>query len=234
MEYLECGVAWQNSAEGFMTGHPTTVSTARLAEVPLSDKTLGTVVKAWKVGGVGLTLLVIGAMTILSAFFIALSGRSNWLAIVFLIVGSAPIVFVGVSAYLQVIRPVAGAKKKIEENAAVLDAVQETTLVMAAIVRKFSDYALFHANDIVSDFDAVKAVLSVLPLKLGDKVLKLDYFEKGDDFARAIRAIAERTDTVVDDVREAISKADASRIIQHVRDLKELAHLIEVQLFKKS
>jgi len=199
----------------------------------VSDVVIGGVIRGWTAGGALLALLVVGVVTILFAFFLALQSGSQRNAITFLIAGFIPIFFVGGIFYLQAIIPARDATRRLKEHAHMLDAIQESALQMASIVRQFSYFALYHANDIVSTLDEARAALKIVPLGIGNKVLDLNYFKKGDEFASAIRAVANRTDIAVADVRDSVARADASKIVAHLKDLKELAGFIEKELFKK-
>ncbi len=197
----------------------------------LSDVVIGGVIQGWTAGGALLALLIVGVVTIVFAFFLALKSGSELHATIFLAVGFVPILFVAAIVYLRAFRPARDATRRLKEHAEMIDAIQQTALQMAIIVRQFSYFAVQHANEIVSTIDDARNVLKPIPLGIGDKVLNLAYFKKGSEFANAIRAVANRTDIAVADVRESVARADASKIAAHLRDLKELTAYLEKELF---
>jgi hypothetical protein len=191
---------------------------------------LGEVIRAWQIGGAALALLVLGGIAILAAFGLAIKGLVL-LPVIFLIAGFSPIALIGYKIYFETVRPALEVTKKIAANTELLNAVQEAALQTATIARDFSDYALTHANEIVTGIDQAKFALNLAPRAVAEKVLNLAYFKQGDEFARGIRIVANRIHDVVGDVREGIDKADAGRLLPHLTQLRELAILVKKELF---
>jgi len=111
-------------ARGEVMGSPVGVGNA---EVRLSDRMLGAVIKAWEKGKEALTFLVIGTITVLLAFFLALFGR-DVLAIGFLVIGCLIIGVVAYKFYSNAIAPTIDASKHMEKNAELINAVQDAAL----------------------------------------------------------------------------------------------------------
>src|SRR5882724_5692847 len=149
-----------------------------LAEVPLSKHTLGALVIAWKAGREALTLLVIGTIAILAAFSLAMTDRGGY-AILFLVAGFALISLVAVKFYNEAVLPAKQARKQLEQNAELIDAVQEALLQLADIISKINEFALINANGIVAGIDQAKSAIAAVPL-IGPKLLEAAYFKKPD------------------------------------------------------
>jgi hypothetical protein len=199
------------------------------AEVKLSEKVLGSVITAWKIGREALTLLVIGTVTILLAFWLAMVEKQG-MAIAFLLAGCAIIGVVAYKFYTDAVIPVVKASKDIKQNAQLMDAVQDAALELTSIIQQLNDYALVNADQIVSAVDQARVVLNLLPG--GAKILELEYFKKGERFARGIRSVAAGAVKVTADIQASVTKADAGKIAKHVRELNRVKVLIENELMK--
>jgi len=197
------------------------------AEVRLSEKVLGSVIKAWGKGKEALTFLVIGTASILFAFFLAMSGK-DLMAVGFLMVGCLIIGVVAYKFYKEAIVPTVVATEHMKKNSELIDSVQDASLELIAIITQLNDYALENADKIVAGIEAARTGLKWVPN--GEKILEFDVFKKTNDFAKGIRRVAKGSRETVSDIRDAITKADATRINAHVRDLKTLKDLIEVEL----
>jgi hypothetical protein len=197
----------------------------------LSDKVIGSVVAAWKVGKADLALLVVGTIAMLAAFTLAMSGRNEYVTTGFMVAGFALVAFVTYKLYVDAVKPASRASRQIEQNSELMNAVQEATLQLTSIISKLNDYALFHADDIVTAIKQAKEALTQVPS--GSKVLNLDSLKTPEEFANSIRLVAERWSQVVADIRDSVAKSDATRIVAHLDDLKRLRILIENELFPK-
>ena len=196
-------------------------------EVKLSEKILGSVIRGWEVGGYALALLVLAAATLVMACLLALWGREQP-AIAFLLVGTAVLLFVGYNFYVKAIIPAKRATERIEQNSAMVDTVQEVALILTDIISQLNDYALLNTEAIVSTVEHVKEQIARLPG--GSFLVGSSYFAKGENLARGVRQVAASSRNVVTDVRDSITKADVSRLGNHLEDLKQLKQTIEQQL----
>jgi hypothetical protein len=196
--------------------------------VPLSNKTLETVIRAWKAGKETLTLLVIGTIGILAAFALALKEANVFLVAAFLIVGFGPVLFIIYKVYVDVVNPAAKAKATIKQHAELLDAIQQATLQLTDIVSQLNDYALIHATSLVKVLEQAKDAVGFIPG--ASKLLGSSYFKKSEEFVVGIRAIASKSREITNDVRESVSKADARHIVEHVESLRQLKAFIEIEL----
>jgi hypothetical protein len=95
-----------------------------------------------------------------------------------------------------------------------MDAVQDAALQLTSIINEMNDYALLNADKIVAAIDTARVTLNFLPG--GDRVLELDYFKRSESFAKGIRRVAAGARDVVADIQDAVTKADATRILNHV------------------
>src|SRR5262249_14185162 len=132
------------------------------AEVRLSEKILGSVIKAWTKGKEALAFLVIGTAIILLACFLALFGHEG-IAIAFLTTGILIISVVAYKFYVDAIVPTVAATEEIKNRAEVMDAIQEAALELTSIITQVNDFALQNAETIVVGIEAVRAALSWVP-----------------------------------------------------------------------
>jgi hypothetical protein len=183
------------------------------AEVRLSEKVLGSVIKAWTKGKEALAFLVIGTACALFAFFLAMSGKDA-MAVGFLVVGCLIIGVVAYKFYKEAIVPTVVATEHMKKNGELIDSVQEASLELIAIITQLNDYALGNADKIIAGIEGARTALAWAPN--GDKILQLDVFKKTNDFAKGIRRVAAGSRETVSDIRDAITKADATRINAHV------------------
>jgi hypothetical protein len=202
---------------------------AGAAEVKLSDVIIGGVISAWKIGREALAFLVIGTAAILLAFWLVIAGHAT-MAIAFLLVGCAIIGIVVYRFYVDVVLPAAEVSKRVRQNAELMDAVQDAALQLTGIINEMNDYALLNADRIVTAIDNARVTLNFLPG--GRKVLELDYFKRSESFAKGIRRVAAGAREVVADIQDSVTKADATRILNHVGELKRVKSLIEVELLR--
>lgn len=99
-------------------------------EVPLSGKVLGTLIKGWQVGQEALALILVGTISILAAFALALHG-TDLVAVAFLAVGAALVGFVAWSFYIRVMLPARKASEAVRHNAPRLRGRQAALLSVA-------------------------------------------------------------------------------------------------------
>ena len=199
------------------------------AEVKLSNVIIGGVISAWKIGKDTLAFLVIGTVAVLLAFWLVIAGH-DLMAVAFLLVGCAIIGIIVYRFYVDVVLPAADTSKRITRNAELMDAVQDAALQLTGIINEMNDYALLNADKIVTAIDTARVTLNFLPG--GDRVLELDYFKRSESFAKGIRRVAAGAREVVADIQDAVTKADAQRILNHVGELRRVKSLIEVELLR--
>jgi len=197
------------------------------ADVKLSEKIIGSVIRAWEVGGWALAILVIGAATVLMAFWLALWGRDA-LAFSFLAGGALMIGFVGYKFYVEAILPAKRASERLEQNAELMDSVQEAAIALTDIISQLNDYALLNADRIVSTIDGLKDKINQFPG--GNLITNSSYFAKGDNLAKGIRSVAATSRNAVQEIRDSVTKADVARISAHLENLKGVKQTIETEL----
>jgi hypothetical protein len=197
------------------------------ADVKLSEKILGSVITAWKVGGWALAMLVIGAAAFLLAFWLALWGH-DFLAFCFLAGGASMIGLVGYKFYVEAILPAKRASERLEQNTELMDTVQEAAITLTDIISQLNDYALLNADRIVSTVDGLKDKINQFPG--GNLITNSNYFAKGDNLAKGIRNVAATSRNAVQEIRDSVNKADITRISVHLENLKSVKQTIETEL----
>jgi hypothetical protein len=196
-------------------------------KIPFGQKTLDTLIKGWKAGKAGLTILLIGTICIIAAFILAMNNVQTP-AYTFMLLGGLCVGFVGYHFYFEAVVPARVASTRLAEHPEVLNLVQDATLQLTEIIIGLNDFSLMNANRILSGMDAARRAAGGLPFGAGRIVD--NFLEKPDQFARNIRQIAGSCRETVLDINDAIKKSDLKRIGQHIGDLKRLKATIDADL----
>jgi hypothetical protein len=123
---------------------------------------------------------------------------------------------IGYKFYFDAVVPAKQASDRIREHTDLMDVVQDAAITLTDIISQLNDYALQNAERIVSTVDGAKGMLTQLPG--GHLIATSNYFTKGDNLAKGIRRVAATSKDAVREIRDSITKADASRISAHLAD----------------
>jgi hypothetical protein len=174
-----------------------------LSKIPLSEKVLGIVIQGYKVGKVALALLLIGTILIRAAFSLAMANK-GMLAIIFLVLGAVLVGFVAYKFYVEEILPVKHASERLQQNAELLDVVQEAALQLTGLITEINDFSLYHAKEIVFTIDNIKGVLAGIPF--AQTILTAHYLAKPEQLVKKIREFAEASRGIVADIRDSVAQ----------------------------
>jgi hypothetical protein len=187
----------------------------------LSDALSEPLTKAYQAGGFGLAFLVLGAI-FLAASALAPRGVPSYLlaAVGFLLV-VVPCYFF----YVKEIRPIASAQKRVEENKELLDLIQDAALKMTNTARDLRALTYKHAEDVTQVLHVARPAMARIPV-LG-KVAESAEFERADWLASKIVSLADRSERVLDDVKEALVESDPSGLKSYLGELDNLGRELE-------
>jgi hypothetical protein len=197
------------------------------AETPLSVQTSALVIEGWRVGGAALGLLIVGVTLLISASASALAGVPWYVSIALIIVGAGIVTLIGYRVYIEVIVPARDVRKNIELNAALLDGVQQAGLQLTFIIGQINDYALINAERLVI---VTQGLIKLADLPGLSNIINLERFKDVDKFSKSIRTVSLRSREIVGEVQDSISRADGTKILVHVQELKVFKEFLETEL----
>lgn len=180
-----------------------------------SDAISEPLVKAYRLGGFGLAFLVLGAI-FLAASVAAPSGSLTYLVAS---VGFLLIVVPCYFFYVKEIRPLASAQRTVRRESELLDSVQDAALEMTRAAYDLQALALTNAREISAFMQLARPAIERIP---GLSTIAKRPLERADWFTGTVVAVTQRAERVIDDVQEALVKADARQLAKYVGELRAL------------
>jgi hypothetical protein len=151
---------------------------------------------------------------------------------IFLGLGAALVGFVVYQVYIEAIVPAKRASTNLQQNAELLDVIQNAALLLTGLITEINDFSLYHAKEIVATVDTVKVVVEKIPYVR--TVLSTDYFTKPEQLVKKIREFAEASRSVIADIQNSIAQSDGTKIKAHLEGLHVKADSGRVLKFGKN
>ena len=178
--------------------------------------------KAYLAGGFGLTLLTLGAALMFAAFFM---NRRDPVAYTVLATGVFLILFMVVYVYFKELRRLSKAGASIKSNKELIDAVQQTAVALTDVASDLQLLAFKHAQDFSTAINLAKPYLEKIPLV--SKIFQTDAFIKADALSTTIFSSTQKARQVIDDLRTALTEANATHLKKYLEEVKEYRESIE-------
>jgi hypothetical protein len=135
---------------------------SELAKIePLSKAVATPLERAYRAGGLGLSLLTLGAILMLVAY---VYGKRGLVSHAVLALGAMLILSVLVYFYIGDMRKLVGARKKIRENKELVDTVQQTAVEATQLALHLQSLAFKYADQVALMIQTLRPLITNLPL----------------------------------------------------------------------
>lgn len=191
----------------------------------LSDAVFAPVNTAYRAGGLALAFLSLGSFEMLVAFF--LPGNEN-VRYVLVITGFGLVAMVGIFFYSKQLSPLLKVRRSIRENKELIDAVQETAIELTKLTSDLQAFALVHARDVASALQEIRPVLKNVPFLKTFTDSKL--MSQAETLSNTIIDYSERTETIVSDLRTAITESNPALLKGYLSDLQQFRAKVRANL----
>jgi hypothetical protein len=182
----------------------------------LSDAMAAPLLKVYRAGGYGLTLLWLGAVFLMAANLVA----GTFGKVVLSTVGALAIAVPGYLFYVKEIRPVGLARQAVEGNRELIDEMQDVALSMSQIGLTMQALIYKHAASVDALLTTSRGQLRAIPIPAVKALAERPAISNAHSFATAVLATSERLESVLSALNEAITTSDATRLRQQLRDLE--------------
>jgi hypothetical protein len=182
----------------------------------LSDAMAAPLLKVYRAGGYGLTLLWLGAVFLMAANLVA----GTFGKVVLSTVGAHAIAVPGYLFYVKEIRPVGLARQAVEGNRELIDEMQDVALSMSQIGLTMQALIYKHAASVDALLTTSRGQLRAIPIPAVKALAERPAISNAHSFATAVLATSERLESVLSALNEAITTSDATRLRQQLRDLE--------------
>jgi len=180
-----------------------------------SDAISEPLIKAHQEGGFGLTLLTLGAILMLAAFFWNQPGPIRYIVVT---VGAILTFFTLAYVYFKEFPRVRRAKDAVGANKEMIDAIQQSAIELSEIASDLQALAFKNASQIAQALTVARPLIRQLPL-IG-KVADSEIMIKTEGLSRLIVESTQNTRKVIDDLKQALVEADPKYLTSHLDDLK--------------
>ena len=205
---------------------------------PLAEALSGPIIKAHKVGGLGLVLVFVGTLLLTIAVVVPRSIPTYIAALV----GALIILIVLIRFYFLDIKKLQEASRTIKDNEELLNAVQASAIQMTELSSHLQSLAFKHADlvaPILSQAREAVRKINQIPLigntGIAQSLVDLADHEKAIDlqeFANSIVEYTEAAKDVIDDVRKALSQLDAEPLKKYHDKVEEIDEKLKELLRK--
>ena len=180
-----------------------------------SDAISDPLIKAHRAGGFGLTLLTLGAIFMLSAFF---WDRPSPVRYMVLVVGAVLTFFTLAYVYFKEFPRVRRARASVVSNKEMIDVIQQSAIELTAIASELQALAFKNANQIAELLTVARPLIRKIPL-LGTAA-DSEAMVKAEGLSRLIVMSTQNARKIIMDLQHALVEADPMYLKSHVEDLK--------------
>lgn len=181
----------------------------------LSEAVAAPIEKAYRAGGLGLSLLTLGAILMLAAYF---TESKSVISLALLGTGTLLIFTVILYFYLSEMNKLVHAKSKIRENKELVDAVQQTAIEATQLSLHLQALAFKHADQMARIIQTVRPLIKGLPLvgKFADN----SGLVRAQDLSVAIVETTETLNEIVGDLQSALISSDPRGLKKYLARLE--------------
>jgi hypothetical protein len=135
---------------------------------------------------------------------------------------------VGTLFYSKQLSPLLKLRKSIRENKELIDTIQETAIELTKLTSDLQAFALVHAQEVAGALQTIQPLLRSVPFlkNLADNKV----ISRAETLSSTIIEYAERTETIVSDLRTAIIESNPSLLQGYLADLKLLRTRVRANL----
>lgn len=196
----------------------------------LSEAIFAPVNRAYKLGGLGLAFLSLGAFMMLSVALVV--DQPTLLSGVVAVSGFVLVMATCALFYVKDIRPMFRLQRNIHENKELIDAVQKTAIEMTEMASDLQALLFKHADQIASIIHMLRPKIHAIPM-LGPSLANHQLLNRAEDLSATIVHATKRAKSVIADVEAALVNSDPSNLKIYLGELHELRDRIEQLLAGK-
>ena len=196
---------------------------------PLSEAVAGGISRVYRLGGLALTFVFAGTVLLIVGVILSTGPVSYIIAGV----GATLILAVVALFYQRDIKRLSEARRAVNTNAELIDAVQQTAVDMTALAFHLQALAFKHADQIAvlitSQRERVRDLASTPPLslvpgvgQLADRLVDNEYVVRASDLSTAIVRTTEAAKTVIGEVNSALVNSDPIALKKYISEIREL------------
>ena len=180
----------------------------------VSDSVSAPLLRAYGAGGFGLAFLTLGAILMLTAFFLNQPGPVRYTV---LAVGALLTFFTLIYVYVKELLPLKRAQAAAVENKEMIDAIQQAAIELTDLASDFQALAFKNASQIAQVLTEARPILRNIPL-IGH-VADSELVVQADDLSGLIVSTSQSTREVISNLQKALVEANPSYIKAHLADL---------------
>jgi hypothetical protein len=196
----------------------------------LSEAIFAPVNRAYKLGGLGLSFLSLGAFMMVSVALVV--DEPTLLSGVVAVSGFVLVMATCALFYVKDIRPMFRLQRNIQENKELIDAVQKTAIEMTEMASDLQALLFKHADRIASIIQMLRPKIHAIPM-LGPSLANHPLLTSAEDLSATIVHATKRAKSVIADVEAALVNSDPSSLKIYLGELHELRDRIEQLLAGK-
>lgn len=191
-----------------------------VVEKRLSDAISAPLITAYRAGGLGLSILVLGALLMFGGGLLGAGAtRLGMMAAGFVVI-LVPCYFF----YVREVRPLHAAERAVDRNSEIVNAVQDSAIALTELAQELQALAFKHADEVTRMIDTVKPIISSVPLLRG--VAEHPAIVSTADMAQSIVSVTQQTRQVVNDVQAALITSDATALRGYVEKLQRASQQV--------
>ena len=183
---------------------------------PLSDAISKPITDAYKVGGLGLSFLTLGAILMLIAFF-----WNDKTILTYFIFGIGTILIFATLAYFYFndLRKLLKAQNAIQQNKELIDTIQQTAIEMTEFAYTLQALTFKHADQVSTVIQVVRPQIRNLPI-IG-KYADSEAMTKVETLSSNIVYSAQKAKEVIVDLEKALINSDPNNLKKYLEQLHE-------------
>jgi hypothetical protein len=181
---------------------------------PLSASILDPITKAYHVGGLALSMLVLGALLMLTATVVQL----QWLTIALVTTGFLLVGVVCCLFFVKELRPLARAQRVTRQNKELIDGIQAASVELTDLALEFQALAFKNSQQINAALTAIIPVVRKIP-QIGPKVADSQVVQDSNSLSRQIVDLTQGWGEVVSDLRDALIMPDPAKLRKYIKEL---------------
>lgn len=190
----------------------------------LSDAIIEPITKAYRVGGFGLSFLLLGAIMLLAAALIPIGYFMYPLALIGFVLVVIPCYFF----YVKEIRPISKAQRSLARSSDVIDTVQAAALQITGLAYDLQSLAFRYATEIETAIKIIRPQIRIVP-GIG-KIADLPLMRETENLAGRIVSSTRGIDHVVSNVKQALIDSDPKLLKVYIEDMKRIGADLEALL----
>lgn len=184
---------------------------------PLSASILDPITKAYRVGGLALSMLVLGALLMLMATVV----QPQWLTIVLVATGFLLVVVVCCLFFVKELRPLARAQRVTRQKREIIDSIQALSVELTDLALELQALTFKNSQQINAALTMIIPVVRKVP-KIGPKVADSQVVQDSNNLSRQIVDLTQGWKEVVSDLRDALIMSDPAKLRKYIKELARL------------